>query len=33
VNEVDIAAFVILFLGIIALAYPLFLLVFQKAAE
>tara|TARA_B110001454_G_scaffold198764_1_gene203102 strand:+ start:108 stop:797 length:690 start_codon:yes stop_codon:yes gene_type:complete len=33
VNEVDVAAFFILFLGIVALAYPLFLLVFQKAVE
>ena len=32
-NEIDIAAFFILFLGIIILAYPLFLLIFQKATE
>ncbi|MEC7712690.1 MAG: hypothetical protein VYE32_01595, partial [Candidatus Thermoplasmatota archaeon] len=32
-NEIDIAAFLILFLGIVILTYPLFLLVFQKATE
>ena len=33
VNEIDVAAFFILFLGIVILTYPLFLLVFQKATE
>ncbi|GIR28257.1 MAG: hypothetical protein CM15mP42_12070 [Methanobacteriota archaeon] len=33
VNEIDIAAFLILFLGIVILTYPLFLLIFQKATE
>ena len=32
-NEIDIAAFLILFLGIVILTYPLFLLIFQKATE
>ncbi len=32
-NEIDIAAFLILFLGIVILTYPLFLLVFHKATE
>ena len=32
-NEIDIAAFLILFLGIVILPYPVFLLVFQKATE
>ena len=33
VNEIDVAAFFILFLGIVILTYPLFLLIFQKATE
>ena len=32
-NEIDVAAFFILFLGIVILTYPLFLLIFQKATE
>ena len=32
-NEIDIAAFLILLLGILTLTYPLFLLIFQKATE
>jgi hypothetical protein len=33
VNQVDLIAFLILFLGIVILAYPLFLLVFERATE
>ena len=32
-NEIDVAAFFILFLGIVILTYPLYLLIFQKATE
>ena len=32
-NEIDVAAFLILFLGIVILTYPIFLLIFQKATE
>ena len=32
-NEIDVAAFFILFLGIVILTYPIFLLIFQKATE
>ena len=32
-NEIDVAAFLILFLGIIILTYPISLLIFQKATE
>ena len=32
-NQVDLVAFLILFLGIVILAYPLFLLVLERATE
>ena len=32
-NEIDLAAFFILFLGLVILTYPIFLLIFQKATE
>lgn len=32
-NQIDLAAFLILFCGIVILAYPLFLLVFERATE
>ena len=32
-NQIDLAAFIILFSGIVILAYPLFLLVLERATE
>ena len=32
-NQVDLVAFIILFVGIIILAYPLFILVIDRATE
>jgi uncharacterized membrane protein YwaF len=33
VNQIDLVAFIILFSGIVILAYPLFLLVLERATE